>query len=1029
MPKRKKDFFDNDLPPLEAPYLDFEYDGEKIARKKRGCIFAWIGTLLLLLFGLAGFGLYQRNAALRPTPTPTFPPDDGQPAQVDDGLFFADYKVSGERIQVYDATGQEITSPPDFVPVGLPVSSATNLPDALNAIAYPEGAFYDTDSGQLVVFGPPTRDASNSSADDFLTALRAIYTEQDPGVSIDPTGSQTVQDVRYIGQTEATHFGWVMFEADRLMKTLSMGEDNISGGVVTSSVPGFANMFDLELQLGSSAQDEVRRRFWFTVPTAEVEQNPDGQSMMITSLSLQVETEYLNSQWETLDAQPPDPAGKAFAAHLTDHYDEYAAEFPVFADLKALAHWTALAHWLKQADLPIEPELWLINSPNPYDAPLTTPAITVTEQRIEGNVEHTLMLWGGVDLGMELGIQPAKEATQSRLKGIVESFKARFAPVNITVSDPGLEFAALAPRKLQSGSAVNVPLPFEGSLQLSYSLSRRTVDTPYLQRLGTDENPYFLFRDPAQDFPVILHFAGHDVEHNTRIFVNRSKGWRLEEFADAYQLRLGRFESENGFSYDPSDFLLFDLHGKILQDARSGIEYTYDSERLTHIKGGGLETKISWNGDGTIDSIQYGDQSLVFQFENNLLVTLADQAEVLSRKFEYDEQGRLTREYDGQGNIRRMIRYDSRGRLLYQLEGGKASLYDWRPNGSVRLYSGASLIPWQAADHQALEELRTILRVRQNARVKDKIDHILFARRVPETGQVIILTNDRTYTVAESALQNPERLRSKLASLLREANAGDRVLISTGNMDDVNFQSLFPQAISLTVEKIDEQRILKNLENLSSALPFSTETAAIINGIPLPEQLGNVHLPTENSEAWNGLQEEFNILIGQAGFIDFARPGSAIQIQSSLSSRSSVLIVVAHSDGFRLYLPDGTPFAIEELSEEQKRDIAQQAPFVVLFSCDTAALNGGSSFSQKLLDLNARMVVAPNGKLPVDGAYEILKAFLANPKRNTDALEALHEAIRKIYPDGLLPGKDGRRDSFFKFQVKKLSPTLEENYS
>jgi len=184
-----------------------------------------------------------------------------------------------------------------------------------------------------------------------------------------------------------------MFEADRRMKTLSMGQDNISGASVTSSVPGFANMFDLELQLGGQNQNKVRRRFWFKVPSAEIEQTPDGLGMSITALSLSVDTEYLDANWQTSKSQPPDPAGQAFAAHLTNHYDEYAGEFLVFNDLKALARWTALAHWLQQADLPIQPELWLTDLPSPYsDAPLTTPAITATRQSEQGNFIQTLML-------------------------------------------------------------------------------------------------------------------------------------------------------------------------------------------------------------------------------------------------------------------------------------------------------------------------------------------------------------------------------------------------------------------------------------------------------------------------------------------------------------------------------------------------------------------------------------------------------------------------------------------------------------
>jgi len=142
---------------------------------------------------------------------------------------------------------------------------------------------------------------------------------------------------------------------------------------------------DLEIQMGNTSQGEVRRRFWFTVPVTEVEESPDGQSMVISALSMNVETEYLDSNWQTLANQPPDPAGQTFAAQLSQNYSQYEQEFPIFGELKSLAYWTALAHWLKESDSPIQSELWLASSPAIYsDAPLTTPAITVTRTNTTG---------------------------------------------------------------------------------------------------------------------------------------------------------------------------------------------------------------------------------------------------------------------------------------------------------------------------------------------------------------------------------------------------------------------------------------------------------------------------------------------------------------------------------------------------------------------------------------------------------------------------------------------------------------------
>ena len=43
----------------------------------------------------------------------------------------------------------------------------------------------------------------------------------------------------------------------------------------------------------------------------------------------------------------PDPAAKAFAAHMTNEYDGYAREFPVFGKLAAFATLTSIAEALQ----------------------------------------------------------------------------------------------------------------------------------------------------------------------------------------------------------------------------------------------------------------------------------------------------------------------------------------------------------------------------------------------------------------------------------------------------------------------------------------------------------------------------------------------------------------------------------------------------------------------------------------------------------------------------------------------------------
>jgi hypothetical protein len=926
------------------------------------------------------------------------PPDDGQPAQVETGLQMAMVSASG---QIVNGDGP--------LPIFLSTSLDGNGLASLDALTYPEGAFFDPESGQLVVFGPPARAGAHPASDDFLVALQSVYNETQLAVSIDPTGDPVTQNVRYEGSTAATHFGWVMFEADRYMKTLSMGQDNLSNLPVGVNVTGYANMLDLELALGEQTQGDVRRRFWFTVPVAEIEQTSDGQGMSISMLSLAVKTEYLDANWQTMAFQPPDPVGRAFASHLTDYFSDYAHEIPVFSELEALARWAALAHWLYQSDLPFQAELLLANSPNLYDTPRTTPAITVTRQSQQGNITHTLTLWGGVDLGMDINVKPAGQATQSYLQGLVEKFKAKFASPRAEVSPIGIAFSSVAPVSLTRDVVTTIQLPTSPSLTLVYSSGVWQIKTPHLTAYGTSESPYFVYDDTVRT-PIMLMYDGQDVSTGEDVFTNRDAGYWLSETENGFQLSQGEFLPDGQYSYVPGQVASFNPDGQILYDSLSGVgvEYVYSSGQLTDIQQGQTLVKFRYSGNN-LQEIQSAESRIEFEYQNGSLSELLINGESF-KKIEYDTQGHLSREFDSLGQAIRQTQYDSHGQTLYQTEHGQGFLYDWLPSGTLALYSGPALVSWQGADTQDLEELKIALRLSQHP----KINHLVFARKINE--KLVVLADDRSYTLPAYLLQNPERLRRKLENLLGEVVAGETVMISTGDITSVSFQSLFPNAIPLTIETMDEARVLANLEKLDNLDSFTPQTASILNAIPLPEEVEKVGFGMEDAPLWADWKMKIEEMIRSFGFS--SPTASAAQVKLDLQTKSSVLVVVAHGDQRKIYFPDGSVFSPESLTDEQKNAIAKQNPFVILLSCNTASITPGEvSLSQRLLDLGSGMVVAPNGNLPMDDASLILERFLENAK-TSDPLQAILNAIRSVYPDWLIPSDDGS-DHFFKILTDK----------
>jgi hypothetical protein len=990
MPKRSQDSYDDfGLPPLEPGY---QPDPET-QKRKQGCIFALLGLTALIFCGLVGLWGYTRYTASRPIPTPTFPPDDGIPAQMESGLQQA----------VYGPNGQPLASVENFLPVALPITLTQESLIALDALAYPEGAFFDALSGQLVVFGPPAMPGAHPASDDFLVALRAVYSGQPIAVSIDPTNDPVSQNVRYEGPIKDTHFGWVLFEADRRMKTLSMGQDNLTNQAVSANVAGYANLIDLELTLGfSQGQNEVRRRFWFTVPVAEIEQNPDGQGMLISALSLAVKTEYLDENWETLASQPPDPAGQAFASHLTDYYGDYAREYPVFSELDALARWMTLAHWLRQVDLPLQTELWLVQTSAAYDAPHTTPAITVTSQHESGNFIQTLKLWGGVDFDIKVKIREATQATQNYLNRLSEKFKANFTTDKVEASLPGL--IPLSPVGLARGLLAKVDLPVSPVLTLGYSSTTAwQLQVPQLKQVGDN----FVFINQAGQTTLMM-LDGSDASTGADLFVNRAAGYWLTVSANGYDLKQGQFLSDGQFSYLQGQEASFNVDGQISTDGLTGVEveYVYSDGRLSSIRQPQGQVDFLYEGE-MLRGIRSANERVALEYADGFLTEIS-LGGVLHRKFEYDAQGRLTRELDSVGLVLRQIEYDESGQVAYQFENGQGVLYDWLPGGAVRLAAGPALAAWREADPEILNELKIALRLARHPQV----DHLVFARKVNE--KVVVLAGDKSYSLPAYLLQNPERLRHKLANLLT-VNAGETVLISSGSIHGVAFQALFPQAVPLTVETVDEARVLGNLDKLGKIDRFTPETASVLNAVPLPSEMKQVDLPEDDGPDWQGLKEKFGEIIERAGFGLTGNP-SALQLQAALENKASVLVVVAHGDSQQVYLPDGTRFSPEELTQTQKDAIAAQSPLVILLSCNTGAVATNTvSFSQRLLDVGPRMVVSPNGDLPVEAASQILEIFLQK-SGTIDPVDAIFEAIQTVYPNWLISTEEGL-DYFFEFRT------------
>jgi hypothetical protein len=289
---------------------------------------------------------------------------------------------------------------------------------------------------------------------------------------------------------------------------------------------------------------------------------------------------------------------------------------------------------------------------------------------------------------------------------------------------------------------------------------------------------------------------------------------------------------------------------------------------------------------------------------------------------------------------------------------------------------------------------------------------------------VLVLFTDQTYSLPQSEIGNPAKLRAALSGITKQASGSKYVLISSGEAAGVGFSYLFPDAIPLSADGLNETQILGNLASLAVPRGMTPENSNIINGLPLPDQLEAIKIKLNDPSVWSG---KFDLLEGTSKAAGFnPLPGKATSFQEALARSSTFIILEAHSDGTYIYLPDGSQFSLDMLTQSDLEKLGELKSIVIVFSCYTGkvAPTGNFSFAKKLLDTGPSMVVAPTGVLPVDKANEMVRDLLTDPTRNSNVLKAFYKAYIKAFPDGLISRSSGVNsvDTYLKLLIGELVP-------
>ncbi len=299
------------------------------------------------------------------------------------------YKFTSQQPSVGDLS-YSFLSQPNYG--GVSLSKTAELMTHISDIA---GAVFDEKMGQIILYGSRDLALPDMHLDDLAVAVRSVYglgggSGQDPGISLDLEIKRSKKEpsrmiVTYYGETRNTHFGQVMFDADRLLKNLIIGKDNLTQKTIGANVAGYKNLLEYSVQgLGNGF---LSCRMWFVPEKISLVQSADGTSMLFDQVRMQVLTE---SKFHGSPVQ--DLAAEKFATHFTQHYEDFSYQYPVLDELKRLGKITAVVKWIKDHDLPFDLAFFKDYTPHFMNTPSFTNEIT-TGDIIHGKV---IILNGGV---------------------------------------------------------------------------------------------------------------------------------------------------------------------------------------------------------------------------------------------------------------------------------------------------------------------------------------------------------------------------------------------------------------------------------------------------------------------------------------------------------------------------------------------------------------------------------------------------------------------------------------------------------
>lgn len=266
----------------------------------------------------------------------------------------------------------------------------------INAISTLDGAYYE--KGKLFLVGQKRETQQQPASflpEDIIVAFRSIANSPCRGASVDiietydPSGTGKYGIINFEGLIENSHLGQVLFESDRLLKTISLGCDNISFSSLQLTRWWNRNKFDYK-KMPTSNTTEEWHKFWFTADEMEIEDDHNSDIMRFNNNKITALTQKMkikNSEAEYYFEKESKSETGNFTANLNENFQYYRNEYPVLNEFIEISKLIAIAKWFYNKGVVIKFNKEDVKGFYNRYTPLKTPIIKVSRTRTIKNVD------------------------------------------------------------------------------------------------------------------------------------------------------------------------------------------------------------------------------------------------------------------------------------------------------------------------------------------------------------------------------------------------------------------------------------------------------------------------------------------------------------------------------------------------------------------------------------------------------------------------------------------------------------------